>query len=460
MNWKLLKQKIFKSSIEEGSPRQRFLLPLLTSLGLIAALSGCGKDSFLAVSTLAVQEAPGTFTVPAKVDILLVTDNTQSINETYYFSDFPQQIQNLLNTLDSNNEWDYHFVNIPLASLRQNGVRQVIGSRYDGNWDLYGLWKSPFPGALPNMPGLSLPSQYFRTLYNYGELVSPSDFAALGGREDGLETITTVLNSSQLEQTKFLRRDAILVVFVISNQNDTSGAESCYVGANPNNVWTEFRWNCSANNSRTNFDSLNKGAAELNAQNASLSDYINDMNSLVTQSKTAQVRFYSAVAHQGSIACLGGNSKYSDRYISTSAALNGKSYDICHQQVSSIFGDLNNELQVIRQELITPYVVISEEPKPSTIQISIKRESGVVENLAANEFEYICKSQDYSVAVNATKVDCPVSVPVLINPVVDPPIILREQSGYIVQLRSDKVLRGKDKVTFNYIPQGVNDASK
>jgi len=57
-------------------------------------------------------------------------------------------------------------------------------------------------------------------------------------------------------------------------------------------------------------------------------------------------------------------------------------------------------------------------------------------------------------------VNCPITVLALVNPTVDPSIILREDSGFVVQLQSDKVLVGQDQVTFNFIPKGVNNSSQ
>jgi hypothetical protein len=56
-----------------------FACPALLLAALFA--SGCGAQGYVPASTSAAQSAPGSFTVPAKVDVLLVEDDTGSMSE-------------------------------------------------------------------------------------------------------------------------------------------------------------------------------------------------------------------------------------------------------------------------------------------------------------------------------------------------------------------------------------------
>jgi hypothetical protein len=406
---------------------------LILNLSVIAftALMGCGKAEFVKGTTAQQQASPGSFAIPAKVDLLLVEDNTPSIYEAY--SAIASQIPVFLNELEGRG-WNYRLATSPLVTSRP--LNQILASKFDGNWHpSMGRtgWKSPYPGASP-MDSLVNPA-YFREPGQYSHFITPSDVVTnLGTHEPGLATIDTALNV-HAPNSQFLRPDAMLAVIVMGNGNDTSVSPD-YVQQNDPDAQCRLP---AAQGLQVGFCRRVDGfvypsddaAARANAY------YGQRMNQLVLSGKSSSVRFYSAVASNQVSNCLGSSSRVGSRYMQMTSTIGGISVDLCSQGVSNVLSAISSNLQSVKLSFRTRYLVLSEAPKVNTIRVlKYPAAGGEVEipQNTTNGWTYL----GYRSGVNA----------------IDYPIEMNEVSGYIIELNGSARLIGDDTASVEYEPAG------
>jgi len=331
---------------------RRLVLLVITTISLLV-YSGCAnKTAFNPTSTTEAQKAPGNFTIPPKVDLLLVEDDTGSSYEP--FKAVNAGIGDFLATLQSQG-WDYHFATIPLTTNRP--LQQVAGSIYDGN---HSSWIPPFPAATRSDPG-TINSSFFRMFDTYTGLLNQSDITnANGSAEPGFKTIKTLFTSG-LGDSNFLRPDAFTVVFVVGNGNDTSDINHCQ---RSDGIWVP----CEAEGKPVCVPTATDptgGKNDCSSSATSLEFYKSFFTGLKSNFK-----FYSAVANQISAQCLGGTSRIGYRYQQMSVALGGKSYDICSTPINSVLMDLANSLTVQRIAIKSRYLFVPQDPNPATIKVT------------------------------------------------------------------------------------------
>lgn len=405
---------------------------LAFSTGIVAAalvLSGC--DVNFRPGLLRSGFSPGFFQVPAKMDLVLFQDNTgswiQAMNQVQ--AEIPQFLADL-----EGGGWDYRFSagllvpqptsSIPsIASVLSSSTRaltQVMTSKYDPNWGAE--WKEPFPGAtLSNTPSLS--STLFRMPWQFTHFVQPGNInLALNANEPGFATIDRTLSISP----GVLRPDALTVILVIGNGNDSSGYP-----ANDYLMQTVDRG-----------DGVMVPAPGEDA--GTFAYWQSRIQSLVTQGKSAGVKFYSAVAKQTSPSalqnCIFSYARYSDRYIRMSQSFNTPSYDLCSgpQAIRSLFADLKNELKAVRLAFESEYVMLDSEPNPETLQV-IRFPGGdvtkaqTVPQSSTSGFEYLGQQT----------VD-----------LISAPVALNRTTGYVIRLTDPYKLRGDDRIEVLYKPVG------
>ncbi|MFL5815660.1 MAG: hypothetical protein ACJ763_18975 [Bdellovibrionia bacterium] len=379
-------------------------LGMLFALG--AALTGCGQQPFIATASQESLSAPGTFTIPAKVDFLLVEDDTGSMNEI--FPQISSGIPGVLSALE-NNGWDYHFATIPLTTYRS--LSQVTASHYDGNWGA--SWKPAFPGAAQWGPQTVL-SSVFRDTSHYSDFLSYNSFVnGNNGLEPGLQNILYSLNRIQSDGTNFLRDDAMLVVLVVGNGDDTSGVSYC---------------------TRSDGITVQCGST------VSIDDFKNGFNSL--KASSSLIRFYAAVSSikVSNQTCQGSNAYIGSRYQQMAAALNGKSYNICAgpSAISSALGSLASDLTSTRLALQTRYLQVSQEPDTSSIVVT-RNDGVVIPQSATNGWTYA------GYVNNAYAIDYPVP--------------MNQFSGYAVELHGSYKLTGDQNAKVSYTPKGLHSTN-
>lgn len=395
----------------------RFSIAACTSLSLL--LAGCGSDQFRTANYNERQTAPGTFTIPAKVDIVMAVDDTGSMGDIW--GSIRGQIPAFLGALESSG-WDYRFAAIPLTKDKQ--ISQIVASRYDGNWLQYGGWLAPYPGANPNTAGMFVnPRELFKMPSQYSEYIQ--NFYNGGMHEPGLDTIVRNLKSG-FTRTSLLRNDAMLVVVPITNGEDTSRIADYGV--------------CNSYNP-TNYQYNEPGCVQ--ARQASFNALLNDFRTV--KATPALLRMYSAASFRqyGSAqgAFCDGSQLAGTRYIDMANALGGKGINICSSSASSLLSTLSSELQSTRLNLKTRYLVIDKKPNLATVQITAQRTSGstLIPQDPNNGWTYIDSLGP--ITVNTVELDTP-----------NGPIGLTQATGYVFELRGSAVLIGDETADVKYDP--------
>jgi len=349
--------------------------------GLIAtaALTGCGKQTFDTVSTVSQAQAPGFFEVAPKVDIVLAQDNTGSMSEIY--NDIGAQMPSFLEGIATSG-WDYHFAALPLTAVNmdQRLFNQVLASRQDRNWG-ESDWQAPFPGArFTDMDAGQVEATYFRRSSQYTDYrdnLRPTN--NLTGLEPGMETLRRQLKDHMTE-SNFHRSDAMLVVIVVGNGDDTSGRMICrrwdgyeapcdqsgMAGATPVRCGTpglSLTNNCSPGALASNLSNLTAGTAAY-AQEY----YKQQLQSLRASSN--QVKLYAAVSgSNGTSNCYGHASTRGSQYMGMASALGGTSQDICASSAAAVLSSIRASLTTQRMALRTVYLMLDGEPDESSIRV-------------------------------------------------------------------------------------------
>lgn len=406
---------------------------LAISIGIAAialVLSGC--DVQFRPGLLRSAYSPGFFQIPAKMDLVMFQDNTgswiQAMNQVQ--AAMPQ----FLDDLESGG-WDYRFAAgllVPqpaptpftMSSLLASYTRplnQVMTSKFDPNWG--SQWQEPFPGAtLQNTQGVS--SSLFKFPWQFTHFVQTANINnALTANEPGFATIDRTLSISP----GVLRPDALTVILVIGNGNDTSGLPS-------NNYLMQM---------------VDRGDGQMipapGEDISTFNYYRQRFESLVTSGQTAGVKFYSAVAKQTNLTalqnCIFSYARYSDRYIRMSQAFNTPSFDICSgpQAITSLFADLKSQLQQTRMAFVSEYVMLDSEPNPATLQV-IRYPGGntaqgqIVPESETSGYEYVGQQTVHLISA---------------------PVQLNLTTGFAIRLSGDYLLRGDDQIEVFYKPVGT-----
>jgi len=411
-------------------------------LAIVTAGSGCGPQTFIVTRSLKTQVGPGHFMVPPKVDILMAEDDTGSMNDVY--SQISSQMPGFLDSLESK-RWDYHFTTIPLTTDRT--LSMATASKYDANWG--SQWIPSFPGATITAVG-SLSANIFKTLSDYQSLgfLTTSDVNnSLNGWEPGLSNIHTAL-TGRMSGTGFLRSDALLVIFAISNGNDTSGVTICKRNDGYQGACGEIGFP----NPATSYAAGTVTACYQNGNSVSCPSTATDSSSL-TSYKTSfqalkananQVQFHAAVSNGSYTNCLGGRAYKGSRYQDMATQTGGKSYDICSQGVTSVLDQLGTQLQGTKLAFRMRYLFLDEEPDQASIIVTKfangdASQSSVIPQDATNGWTY---------AGNVTNVYA-----------IDLPVNMNLTSGIAIELHGTAKLLGNDSATVDYKPAGAQNVT-
>jgi hypothetical protein len=391
---------------------QRAGVTALVAVAALLMLSGCGKQAFEVTQVQDQTKGAGFFEIPARVDILFAQDDSGSISESY--SVINGQMRSFLDGIESRG-WDYHFAVTPITTSRN--ITQVAASKYDTNWGA--MWLPPFPGATPGMITGNVSPSAFRTAANvpgfpqFDGFVTPT-YATL---EPGFRSVWNTLNSASARSSGFLRDDAMLIVFLMSNGEDTTGYSFSETGT--------CNSTCQAN------------------RESSFQSYRNLFAGL--KSNPALLKWYSAVATQvtayGGQQCLNGWSFRGTRYMRMASELGGASIDICNQPIGNAIESFSTYLQNLRYSYRTRYIFVSREPNFDRELSVIKTSGGVSYEIPkddVNGWTY----EGYVENVYA----------------IDSPVPMAPASGYAFRLNGSAALIGEDTATVKYFVRGAEDA--
>jgi hypothetical protein len=359
-------------------------------IGSLTLTFSCGKQTFNVTNGQLDTEAPGSIVVPAKVDIVLALDDTGSIQNIQ--NTIAAEYQKFVSTLDSQS-WDYRFVTIPLTQLRQ--IDQVLASKYDSNHGA--AYVPPYAGA----PASTLSPTLFRNRSNYSGFVMAQ---MTSGSERGLENIASIFSSSNTTQN-VLRPDALPVILIVSNGDDTS-APVQYINQMPTVV---------------------------DPGNALLTGFVNQI-----KAARPSVKIYAAVNTAGYRSnCLGSASWTGTRYMTAVTQTGGKSYDLCTSGIGGVLSQLAGDLQGTRMEFRTSTLFIAQEPNVATIKV-YKKMGGIeypIPQDSVNGWSYV----GYGT-----------------YPSIDYPTALDVRTGYAIRLNGNARLNGSDTARVEFLPYGVN----
>jgi hypothetical protein len=386
-------------------------------LALAVLSSGCGREAFEQVELGDQSTSPGFFEIPARVDILFGQDDTGSMGANTGVIN--PQMRAFLEQIEGRG-WDYHFAVTPLTSRRQ--ISQVAASRFDSNWGA--LWQPPFPGATADMPGMRVHPSAFRTSQEIPGFLPFSGFLttqnyAAGANEPGFDAINWALRHSSAGSagTRFLRDDALLVVFIMSDGDDTSG------------------FSCTDVHSPSCATARENAFVHYRTQLAALKPSLH------------QLKVYSAVSPQtsafGGQTCINGNAFRGQRYMRMASELGGQSFDICNQTITSAIDSFAQHLSNVRLAFRTRYVFISNEPNLSR-DIRVFKTSGGVEI----EIPYIDTDP-----LNGWSYEGYTTVHAI-----DSPVPMQLTTGYAIRLNGTSALMGDDTARVEYFIAGGEDS--
>lgn len=399
----------------------------LASLATLSA--GCGQQAFQATASQEDQQAPGTFTIAPKVDVLLVQDDTGSSGEI--FSQLSSDVSGFLSQLDQRG-WDHHFAIVPLTHFR--AIQQVQAARFDSNWG--SQWLAPFPGATLAMLTGQVSGSAFRFPDHYDAFLRP-DEVYITSNEPAFANINSQLRHSSMTSTGFLRSDAMLAVITLSTGDDNTELNTCvrsdgYQG--PCNDPTIGAPVCTT-----------PGQTGCNNEQQTFNKY----KSLIqgVRPNPAQLKFYAAIANQkhSQGGCRGANTFSGYRYKNMASALGGASFDLCTQPLGQILDSVGANLQSLRFSLRTRYLFIAQEPKNDD---SLK----VWRNPGGNAAARVAIPRDRS-HVNGWDFVGNVSNVYTI----DSPVNLNLASGWAIELYGPARITGNDTAKVEYEPIFAQD---
>lgn len=355
----------------------------------------CGKSSYSPVTTQSQTDAPGQFSIPAKIDILLAVDNTGSAIE----ADIKTPLLQFMKNLDAQN-WDYRVASIGL--LNPQSIFEVAISKYDTKYG--SKYVSPYPGATSEGSSLAVFPN---------DLDLPNGTSSSGG-EPGINSIAQTLENeailmNQTNSKNYLRKDAITVVVVISTGDDTTEGGLSYQQLTPKPVNADY------------IRRIRESKGYNNAMGTKVYSFVN-----------TTTRKLNCLVNNGSVSDKG------TRYMELASATGGKSYDVCSSSINSIFTALNNDLNSERINYISEYLFINQVPDLSTVEITKINADGSKTMIPRSGWAYI---EGISTL-----------------PLISSPIPMNYRTGYAFKLNGSYVLKGNEKATISYKVRGLQNS--
>ncbi len=417
-------------------PKKSHLLLALVA-GLLIALLGCGRQEFNAANSKKFQKAPGSFSIPPKVDILLAEDDTGSMSELFpaIQTQFPQFLQDL-----ENKGWDYHFAVTPLTSLRS--FSQIAASHFDPSWG--SDWTPPYPGA-PAQADINI--SRLRSAQSFTQFLSSSLFSnSQGGNEKGLQNILDSL--TQLTPgTGFVRRDALLVIVIVGNGKDTSRVNLCNrttgqpIQSALEAATAEYVDYCEITGA-VSFQNYNSSLASIQTEFINFKK-LNSINS------TAPIRAFAAVASQFTRSCRGQTNSIAfdgARYRDFAGAFSNKtiSFDICRDSISLFIDALASDLEVQRLKKIQKYIPLDQEPNESSIIVT----------------KFVNGNENQAITLANSSVNGWTFAGLVNDFAIESPYPLDFISAFAIELHGSAKLVGDDTATVTFTPKGVKNSDR
>lgn len=387
-----------------------------TSLAVLSFI-GCAKQEYRKEQYVTNGAAVGFRYLPAKVDILMVPDNTGSTNSIF------GQLQGQLSSFVSGMQdkfWDYHVGRSPI--YYPSGAAKTI-TRVLVN----GKFNTPYleDGTTVTSGGI-VPSDRAETNPNNFPILE--NVFATGAGDDGYaNTIAALSNAKSDAHTNFLRSDALLAIVVITNGYDR-------------NV-TDATGSYTSNGSQ------------------SLNSYANQLINIKGSSRL--IRFYPVAAYGyadgTSNYCLapGGTSRPGWSYLNMNGLLQGISANVCDAgAMSNVLANIEENLNAVRQAYVYSNIVLEEEPKEDSIEVY--KNGTMLSQSPTNGWQYKGKGTVATVSgicdptVHTNNDTSGICKDDHGKPGTIVPVQLSSRTGYVIQLNGSARLLGSDSPDLIY----------
>lgn len=312
------------------------LMLILSVFTLSAAtlLSGCGKPEYINPTRTASGADIGFRNLPAKVDILLVVDNSPSAALALH--KVQSTLENFVMGMKSM-YWDYHIAKVNMVNS-DHWIHQVLVNP-EFNTEKYpdGTIKEDKAGIVPANYAVNSPQLF--NLVDGIENVGSDDMTY----DVIYKTLYNAKHNAQLKKTQFLRADATLAIIVITNGTEFT--------VDPNH------------NGNINYTALNQHRQNLLK--------IKDGNSEL-------IRFYPIAAYKfmegkNGDSCLapGGKSYEGGSYFAMNPAIKGlpkiidgrETLNFCNaSSLQNVMTDIQDNLKKVRQAYVYTSIVLPYPP--------------------------------------------------------------------------------------------------
>lgn len=376
--------------------KQKLYIALISSFILLGmTIAGCAQQQFQKAQFVATTSAAGSRSLPAKVDILLVIDNSASMSNA--ISIVQAQLGQFISNLQGE-FWDYHVAHTTIMS--PTNINQVL---VNPTYNTQNLPDGTFNQAGGIVPPGSAITQADSS--NFPLLITTTP---TGGGEDYTysDIYGTLVNAKNDKVTNFLRDDALLAIVVVTN-----GAE---YSVDPNH----------------------NGTINTNL----LQQYANNLISLKGGSNL--IRFFSAASfayRPNSCLTIGGTAWPGTSYLSMNNYIPGFGADFCDPNaLNNVLDNINQKLQAIRQSYVYSSIVLDQQPIPDSIVITNNGTTIPRDN--ANGWSYpcsTCNTNGLGTVYTITAVqDQTTGRITALNPG------LAQQTGYVIQLNGSARMIG------------------
>lgn len=391
------------------------------------ALSACGPSTFVP-NPSGLKASAGFMDIPPRVDIVLGVSTSGTMRNIFpgIQNEIPAFTQNL-----ENSGWDYRFISVPLHETSPGSGfpldHNVSVSKFHGNYQAFGQWKSPFVGASASDPSLNLLSSLFAINF-----VLPTSFGTTpnDGREPGLQNLADFVSRSDVNtgasNTGLIRPDAMLAVIVLSNEDDKSGG-----------TW-RCKWDALLGGYPSSCPDYNREWV------APTPDNIQSLANRFVSAKgnNAQLVKYFALTAPATVGCRGYSARYGKRYgvdmVQALAASGSRMIDICANPLASALEQVRQNLVTQRLNFRKRYLVLNSKPNVGTIKVTkYANGQGSGELLVQgdpNGWRYLGGPQTVYT--------------------IDSPAPMGQATGYIIELLGNARLTGNDTANVDYINEG------
>lgn len=354
---------------------------LMLSILSLSLLASCGKAKYQK-QELSATAVAGQYTKP-KIDIVIFQDNSDSMNTPIQY--IKPQLLSFLSSISSN--WDYHFVVMPLL------YSATMSQKYMTAADCTGLANCVPMNAFNNAPG------------DTGWINSN---VRNGNTDYGLYNMLNNLSDPGMTSSGFFRSDAALASIIVTDGNDISTVK--------------YTTNAGG-----------QTIIDVAATNAGLNQYVTAIKNL--KPTAIMSKLYAVIAPGNSndlTSCYGtqvfGGGSYA--YVSSQLGIqNSLTYNICSGgALAGVLNDIGTQLQALIQAYQFNYIVLSDQPNPSTISVT---KNGVsIPQSSTNGWQYVGYRANQATSFS--------------------PAMSNVKSGYMIQLTGSAVYKGTDLINVTY----------